>query len=238
MRRSRNKTEGIGIKALFLLSLLMLWCAPQSEAQTHYKSNVSVGIKGGADMSRVFFNPAVKQGFIFGGVAGLTFRYVEENHFGLIAEANWTQRGWKENFEGAPYKYSRTLNYLQIPVMAHIYFGRRGRFFLNAGPELGIFLGESTSANFNPHDTQSLPDFPNENRTNVQMTMKASQKIDYGISAGIGGEFSINKSNALFIETRFYYGLGNVLKSGRTEEFNASNQMSVSLCLGYWFRIK
>lgn len=206
--------------------------------QTHYKANIALGVKGGADMSMVFFNPSVRQGFQFGGTAGLTFRYIEENHFGLIAEVNWTQRGWKEDFETAPYEYARTLNYVQIPVLAHIYFGRRGRFFFNAGPEIGIFLGESTKANFNPYDTATLPDFPNTNRTNTQQTLPITQKVDYGISAGIGGEFSINRRNALYLEARFYYGLGNIVKSGRTDPFNASNQMSVSLCLGYWLRIK
>ncbi len=209
-----------------------------ASAQTHYKANVALGAKGGADMSRVFFNPGVHQEFNFGGVAGLTFRYVEENHFGLIAEINWTQRGWKEDFEDAPYSYSRTLNYIQIPVLAHIYFGRRGRFFFNAGPEIGFFIGDSEKCNFNPYATENLPDFPNTNRTNTQMTMPVSQKVDYGISAGLGGEFSINRRNSLYLEARFYYGLGNIVKSGRTDPFNASNQMSVSLCMGYWFRVK
>ncbi len=206
--------------------------------QTHYNANRAIGGKAGGDMSRIFFNPGVPQSFQFGGVAGLTFRYVEESHFGLIAEINWTQRGWKENFENHPYNYSRTLNYIQIPVLAHIYFGRRGRFFVNAGPEVGFYLGDAVKANFDPKNTSDLQDFPNTNRTNMQLTMPVNQKIDYGISAGLGGEFSINKKNALYLEARFYYGLGNVLKSGRTDPFNSSNQMSISLCVGYWYRIK
>lgn len=221
----------------FLLSIVSV-SAISISAQTHYKANIAIGVKGGADMSRVFFNPGVPQSFQFGGIAGLSFRYIEENHFGLIAEVNWTQRGWKESFNNTPYRYSRTLNYIQIPVMAHIYFGRRGRFFFNAGPEIGFFLSDSTDANFNPWNTEALPDFPNTNRTNIQQTMPVNQKIDYGISAGLGGEFSVNRRHSLYLEARFYYGLGNVLKSGRTDPFNASNQMSVSLCLGYWFRVK
>lgn len=190
-------------------------------------------------MSRVFFNPTVRQDLKLGATAGLMFRYIEENHFGLIAEINFTQRGWKESFEdGLPYKYSRTLNYINIPVMAHIYFGRRGRFFFNAGPEVGFMIGESTSTNFDPYNTASLPDFPNVNRTNVQMTMASDRKIDYGISAGIGGEFNINQRNSLCLEARFYYGLGNIMKSGRTHAFNACNQMTVMATIGYWFRIK
>ena len=79
------------VRLIFRLALAVsaiLGGAMHSSAQTHYKANIAIGVKGGADMSRVFFNPSVRQSFIFGGVAGMTFRYVEENHFGLIAAVN------------------------------------------------------------------------------------------------------------------------------------------------------
>lgn len=215
--------------------------------QTHYKANIQFGVKGGYEMSRVFFNPSVHQGLAPGFTAGVTFRYIEENHFGLIAELNLNQRGWKENFDQtgrgeeylhSPYRYRRTLNYLSIPVLAHIYFGRRGRFFINAGPEISFFLGESTSANFDPEKINELPNFPIQYRTNSQLTMSASQKVDYGITAGLGGEFNINRRNSLALEARFYYGLGNVFPSQRRDVFSGSNQMSVIATVNYWFRVR
>lgn len=209
-----------------------------SQAQTHYESNVSLGIKGGADLSRVFFNPSVHQTFAMGTNFGVTLRYIEEAHFGLIAELNFTQRGWKEDFEETPFNYQRTVNYLSLPVLAHIYFGRRGRFFFNAGPEVGLCLGELTSSNFNPGEINSIEGFPIKNRTNYQLTMPVTQKFDYGISAGLGGEFSINRRNSLYIEGRFYYGLGNLFSAKRTDTFRASNSMSIMASVGYWFRIK
>lgn len=207
-------------------------------SQTHYNSNVAVGVRGGMDMSQVFFNPSVRQTFNIGMTGGVMVRYMEENHFGLIAELNFVQRGWKENFEGAPYEYKRTLNYVELPVFAHIFFGRRGKFFFNAGPQVGLYLGEKVSANFNPEDMSTLPDFPIRNRTNTQMLLDVSQKFDYGISAGVGGEFNLNKKNSLNVEARFYYGLGNVFPSKRADTFSASNQMTISATVGYWFRIK
>ncbi|MDE6791997.1 MAG: PorT family protein, partial [Muribaculaceae bacterium] len=89
-----------------------------------------------------------------------------------------------------------------------------------------------------PEEMQSLPDFPIRNRTNTQMLLTVSQKFDYGISAGLGGEFNLNKKNSLSIEARFYYGLGNVFPSKRSDVFSASNQMTISAAIGYWFRIK
>ncbi len=209
-----------------------------AKAQTHYSSNVAIGVKGGMDFSEVFFNPNVRQKVALGMTGGIMFRYVEEDHFGLIAELNFAQRGWSENFEDAPYRYTRTTNYIELPLLAHIFFGRRGRFFFNAGPQVGMFLGDHVSANFNPKDMATLPDFPYVNRMNEQMLLKVTQKMDYGISAGLGGEFNINKRNSLSLEARFYFGLGNIFPSKRTDTYSASNQWSIAATIGYWLRIK
>ena len=90
-------------------------------------------------------------------MAGIMFRYIEENHFGLIGEVNFEQRGWKENFEEAPYSYSRDLSYIQIPLLAHIYFGsEKAKFFFNAGPEIGFMIAEKTNSNFDINNFSSL----------------------------------------------------------------------------------
>ncbi|MCH5214796.1 MAG: PorT family protein [Muribaculaceae bacterium] len=223
-------------KVLLLLAILTasLGCL----AQTHYSANICVGAKGGIDLSRVFFTPSVKQGWPVNPTFGVAIRYIEENHFGLIGEINYVRRGWKENFEGLRFRYQKNLDYIEVPVLAHIYFGRRGRFFVNAGPQIGFRIGESTSANFDYWDTSNIPDFPNVNRRNSQMTEKVTQKIDYGISAGLGAEFNINPKNIISLEARYYFGLGNIFSAKRTDTFRASNTMYISILAGYWFRIK
>ena len=226
---------------LWLRVVIISICLSSSDlifSQTHYSSNVSIGAKGGVDLSKVFFNPGVKQKLDPGMNAGLMVRYIEENHFGLIGELNYAQRGWAENFEDAPYEYNRKLNYIDLCFLAHIFFGRRGRFFFNAGPQIGYFLGEKITANFDPYDTAGLPDFPNINRINYQLTEPTKIKIDYGISAGLGTEFNINKRNSIFLEGRFYFGLANIFSTKRADNFNASNQMTISASIGYWFRVK
>ena len=228
--------RGLWSKSLLILSLTSAGTF-YADAQTHYSSNVSIGVKAGADLSRVNFYPSIRQSMKAGALAGVTFRYIEENHFGIIAELNFIQRGWKENFEEAPFIYSRTLNYLELPVLAHIYFGRRGKFFFNAGPQIGCLLGESTSANFNPSDIGQISGFPS-NRQNAQMTMPAHNHLDYGISAGLGGEFNINRENSLSLEARFYLGLGNIMSAKRVDIYSASNSMTISVSAGYWFRFK
>lgn len=208
------------------------------QSQTHYRANVAVGVHGGVETSRVFFNPSVNQGWPFSPTAGVMVRYIEENHFGLIGEVNYVRRGWSENFEGASFRYRHDIDYIEIPVLAHVYFGRRGRFFFNAGPEVAFRISDSVNANFNYEEWSSTPGFPVANRRNDQLTEPVTQKVDFGVTAGLGGEFSINRRNALSVEARYYFGIGNIFSAGRQDAFRASNQMSVSLTLGYWFRIK
>ena len=226
------------IYKLFILCAIASLNCQKIEAQTHYDANIAIGAKGGMTFSEVFFNPSVKQSFLPGTTFGVMVRYVEENHFGLIGELNFTQRGWKENFEDDPFNFSRTLNYIDLCCMAHVFFGRRGRFFFNAGPLVGYYLGEKVSANFDRAEMDKIPGFPNVNRINQQMVEPITIKVDYGISAGLGGEFNINKKNSLSVECRFYFGLANIFSTRRADYFNASNQMSLSATIGYWFRVK
>lgn len=223
---------------ILISTFLLILGSDRSVAQTHYSSNVALGLKGGMDFSEIFFNPHVKQTFVPGATVGLMIRYIEENHFGLIGELNFAQRGWKENFEEHPYNYSKSLDFIDLCFLAHVFFGRRGRFFFNAGPQVGYYLGEHIKANFNPVDIPHLPDFPKVNRINQQMLEPVNIKVDYGISAGLGGEFNINKRNSVCVEARFYFGLANIFSTKRADYFNASNQMSLSATIGYWFRIK
>lgn len=226
------------MRRLLLLLFLSVSASIAVRAQTHYSSNVSFGVHGGIDLSQMFFNPSIKQGWPVNPMFGAAIRYIEENHFGLIGEVNWVRRGWKENFEGLPFRYQHNIDYIEIPVFAHIYFGRRARFFINAGPQIAFKIGDSVSANFDPYNTGSIPDFPNTNRRNEAMTEPVTQKVDYGITAGLGCEYNINIRNSISLEARYYFGLGNIFASGRRDTFRASNTMYIAICAGYWFRFK
>lgn len=223
-------------KLLSILSLLIVYMTSTVTAQTHYKAQISVGAHGGVNASMVNFSPSVRQGFLLGANGGLNFRYTEENHFGFLVEANFEQRGWSENFENEPFSYSRTIDYIQIPFMSHIYFGRRHKFFINLGPSISFKLGDSVKSNFDYENVGSVLNFPVH--TSQQYSYPTKGKVDYGISGGLGGEFGINTRNSIYLEARFYFGIGNVLPSGRTDHFGASNPMTLSVSAGYWFRVK
>ena len=226
-------------KKKILSFIIAAICTIQAFSQQHYSANIAVGVKGGATLSQTMFSPGIEQTFITGMLGGVTFRYIEEQHFGLIAEVNIEQRGWKETFDETQYSFQRKFTYLQVPLLAHVYFGSDvTRFFFNAGPEIGFLLKEKTDANFDIANPGAVENFPTANRNTEQYAMPIKNKIDYGISAGIGAEVNLNPKNSLLLEGRFYYGLNNIFGANKKDVFAASNGISILVTLGYMFRIK
>lgn len=222
-------------KHVMMLLMAVLTALP-GLGQTHYEAQTSLGVHGGVNLSQVMFSPSIRQKFLPGANAGINFRYTEEKHFGFIIEANFEQRGWAENFDDAPFTYSRTINYVQIPFMSHIYFGRRHKFFINLGPSVSFKVGDSVMSNFDYSDVSSVPDFPVH--TSQQYGYPTKGTVDFGISGGLGGELGITSKHSIYLEARYYFGIANVLPAGRTDHFKSSNPMALSISLGYWFRMK
>ena len=223
------------------LALLLTLLLPSllAMSQTHYEGTIAVGGKGGVSLSRVNFNPTVQQQFLPGVTAGVMFRYIEERNFGILAELNLTQRGWKENFEESDYKYSHQFTYLELPIMTHIFFGnRRVKGFFNLGPEINVMLGDGIKSNFTYTDAENLDYFINDTRHIEQMTMQVNNKLDYGICAGAGMDVNLNPKHSLLLEGRFYYGLTDVFPNHKTDMFSSSNSMSITVTLGYFYRLK
>ena len=219
--------------------ILTAFAALLASAQTHYEGTIAVGGKAGATLSRVNFNPTVEQVMLPGMTAGVMFRYIEEKNFGLIAELNFTQRGWKEKFEESDYQYSHNFTYLELPIMTHIFFGnQRVKGFVNLGPEIEVMLGNRISSNFSYQDAAEDEYFINDNRHIEQLSMKVSNKLDYGICAGAGMEINLNSKHSLLLEGRFYYGLTDVFPNHKTDVFSSSNSMTISVTLGYFYRLK
>lgn len=211
-----------------------------ASAQRQYSPNLAIGAKAGATITRMSFSPSTDQKMLTGFTAGVTARYMEEKHLGLIAELNITQRGWQEDFSepAAPFSYKRTLTYIQLPLLTHIYFGsEKVRGFVNLGPEVGYMIGSSIKANFDYTDPESVAGFPLHNRVTRQMSMDIKNKFDYGIAAGIGAEFIACRRHSIMIEGRFYYGLGNIFPSAKKDYFSASRGMSIEVTASYMFRL-
>lgn len=226
------------VAAIFLALMTALWLP--AAAQRKYSPDLAVGGKAGATLSMMSFSPKVTQGLLPGFMAGVTMRYTEEKLFGLIVELNLEQRGWSEKYDpGYDFHYTRTLTYLQLPLLTHIRFGsERMKAFVNIGPEIGFMLGSSVNANFDWKNLSAVPGYPGGYRTSQQLAMEISNRFDYGISAGIGMELILRKRHSIILEGRYYYGLGNIFPASKKDYFSASRGMSIEITAAYLFRIR
>lgn len=224
-------------RLVILLCALLSGCV-LSMAQVrdpNFKRELLLGVKGGVSMPSVAFSPNIEQNTWLGYTAGVALRYTEEKLFGLIVEANVTQRGWDEYFEYDPYQYRRTLTYLEIPFLTHIYFGSNTvHGFVNLGPQLGVLLGENRSANF---DTHSLPSFRNPNTIKESYELPVKNIFDYGITGGLGVELRLNR-NILVLEGRYYFGLGDIFGNNKADVFYGSSaNRGILVSLSYMFNV-
>lgn len=231
------KNIKFGIFHIILLFASCLTISMPARAETHYRPHISIGAHGGMAMSRISFSPEVPQGWYMGPTFGVQARYAEEKLVGVMAELNFTQRGWKETFEDNPeLQYSRNLTYVTLPIMTHISFGSsRFKCIVNLGPEFGFMLSEKISSNFDYRHPGDL--LPPTRRVN-QMSMDIKNKFDYGITAGLGAEYYLTPRNSVYIEGRFYYGLGNIFSATKADEFSASRVMTIGVTAGYNFRLE
>lgn len=232
---------------------LLLGCTSAYAQIGEHRNDFSVGVNGGYLMSSITFTPDVPQKQHGGMTGGLSFRYVCEKYFKTICsiygEVNYSLAGWKEDIldrdnnpvlikgTNEALAYSRTINYVQVPVFAHLAWGREERglnIFVNLGPQFGYCLSESTTTNF---DSSTETENNRVNTVVAQDTMKVENKFDYGIAVGLGAEYSVPKLGHFLAEVRYYYGLGNIYGSSKRDYFGTSNYGQIVVKLSYLFDI-
>ena len=234
--------------------LLALLALPLRAQIGEHRDDLAVGGGAGVTLSSVGFMPKVSQGLHVGPTFGVAARYVCEKYYTMVCsvlgEVNFASLGWKEDIldphddkvinsvTGKAEEYSRTINYIQVPIFAHLAWGREVsgcNFFFQAGPQIGMYLGESTSKNFD-FDNINLND--RSNKTHEQYSMKVEKKFDYGIAGGLGMEYSHPRLGHFLLEGRYYYGLGNIYGATKRDYFGVSNFSAITIRLTYLLDLK
>lgn len=234
---------------VFILFLLLSLSA---YSQKKFEREWNVGIGGGPTFSSVDIEEQnssnglkTKNMLQFHG--GVSVRYLNERNVGFIAEINYSQQGWEEDFskriesEGAlsdskDYVHKHKLNYVEIPFLTHIYFGDKFRFFFNLGPKISYMVSESEEISQDLIDLLSSGNLTDGDITN-QYFHKAEKSIDYGIMGGGGFEFRTKNIGSFSLEGRYYYGLGDIYKNKKSDFFQRSANRVISVKLTYYVKL-
>ena len=222
-----------------LTTIIAIALALGINAQVEEPRNIlEIGVAGGINLSQMDFQPTIRQFNLQGVGGGVSLRYTSEKYFNMICaaqiEVNFAQRGWEEDFDDeTKNSYSRCLNYIEVPFLAHLSFGKEPyglQFFINLGPQIGFLLDDSEkyegewSIESRPSATQAIYGKQIEN------------KFDYGILGGAGLELKTKVGN-FFIEGRYYYGLGDIFNNSKTDDFGRSANTTIYARIGYSARI-
>lgn len=251
-------------RLVIILSFLIVHLSSTFAQVGEYRRDLAVGLNAGYALSSLDFMPKVPQGWQGGMTGGLTVRYTCEKYFKSIcavtAEVNYAQIGWKEdildmqdqpvplhNDPTQTLRYSRQMNYVQVPVFARLGWGKeRDGFqaFFQVGPQVGFFLNDKADTNFDVRDPAFNPgsdayQYYGKRASNVvaQDTMAVENKIDYGIAVGVGLEFSNRHVGHFLVDARYYYGLGNIYGATKRDYFGRSNFGNIVVKFTYLFDI-
>ncbi len=202
------------------------------------RDNLAIGFNAGYNLSSVDFSPTIKQGLQPGYTGGVTLRYTTEKYFSLICaaqlEVNFAQRGWIETIEdGSHNTYHRITNYVEIPFFAHLGWGKEERglqYFVNAGPQIGLFLGDEEFYGFTdeyPWDESYRP-----NGITAQYGKEIENILEYGIAGGAGIELKTAIGNFI-IEGRYFFGLSDMFGNAKADPFGRSANTTITAKVTY-----
>lgn len=201
------------------------------------RHDFSVGVNAGYILNKVSFTPKINQKYYTAPTFGVTMRYTSERYYGMIcafqAELNYAGSGWKEDIYSSANeplldKYSRQLQYFQLPIMANLGFGHIDRGFkgyLIAGPQIGYLVADKEK--YSEEWTTNLSGKPDRmNNVTAQYGLAVENKFEYGITAGLGCELS-TRAGRFLIEGRYYMALSNLFGNSKSDPFPRSNNGTI-----------
>ena len=213
--------------------LLLLLVSLMSVAQPRLRTpEIYVGAHAGVMASTMLFRPNVAKIDIMQSPltmnGGLVFRYAAHKVCAIQVEANYMQRGWREQIAlgtSSSMDYTRQLDYIEIPLLMHLYFGKqRFRGFINLGPQIGYCIRDIAT---------QLP----STITSPQY-QPIEKPFDWGLAGGLGCYYRTKKIGLFQLEARFNFSMGTTYNDRKVDYFSQSNAMNLSLNLAYLWEIK
>jgi len=215
------------MKKLFTL-FMSLALATSSYAQ------VTFLFKGGASWSTVTFDENINEQFVgdfdYGSKAGFIVGLASEISLGdlfvLQPEVLFHQKGYTTKYADSEVSdsYKTTLNYLEVPVLARVNFGR---FYAATGPYVAFGIG----GKYKGTDTYMGQTVEHEGKVNFgeepdnyNGSDQYINAVDFGIQIGAGVKVS-----AIVIDLRYGLGLTDMVdkRDSNTQTLNRSLQLTV-----------
>ena len=266
MRRVIKLARGI-VLAVWAGALIVILLTAGSVPTFGSADQIKVGAHGGLSIPNIRDgdNPFSK-GYTSrqGPFIGLFAEYRLQPNFFLRTEINYASHGGKR--EGlqpvitdlpglavpqelllyADFDNETILDYLEIPLLAGLTWGKKPRLFVHAGPYIGILIraktitGGKSSLSIDdagtplliPPDYQPLPPFSFDATTDSKEDIN---DLSAGIAGGVGLAFPAGPGE-LVLSVRFSLGLTNIQADAET--YGKSHTGAIVLTIGYAYAVR
>lgn len=212
----------------FTLALCLLAGSVAMAQKSDYPRSISIGVRGGVNLSRYLFVPSVSQNQYLGQQAGLVGRWDLEQGASLQAELNYVRTGWDERYDDGIRSSQRQLSYVELPLLTHLYLGKKGmRIFVNIGPFVGYKIGEQHHAS-------------GENFTETQLqrqSMLVKHNFAWGLAGGPGLSLALGKRHRIEAEARISYNFQDIWGNKRSDPYGQSTEFRIGVGLSYLYRL-
>lgn len=213
---------------LCALGACLLAFAPLSGQKSTYPRALWGGAHVGVSFSRMAFVPSVTQTLHQGYHAGLSLRYDVERGASAQLELNYSQTGWTEAFDDASLAYSRSLTYVELPFLSHLYLQQGNtRIFVNLGPFVGLNIKEQSSSQGTTFSEAQL----------ARQTMPVYTNVNWGLTGGPGVSIALGRRHRIELEGRILYTFSDLWRNQRIDPYGQSSELRFGGSLSYLFRL-
>jgi hypothetical protein len=217
---------------LFLPFLLISFVSAQTHPDFH--PQLGIGLHAGINRSNVNFVPTMRQEAVNLYAAGIIVNYISEPYLGLQLECNLSQKGWQESNDSTG-SYSRTINYLEIPFLTHIYIPvKKALISFDLGPYIAFSQG--FSEDYDP----SLRANPVTDTLQLGVINFYGKEIDhpfdYGFMGGIAAGYN-SPVGEFQIRFRYSQSLSNIFKKFPDGNFRYSQNSCFYVGVVYCYSI-
>lgn len=189
----------------------------------------SIGPEVGANFSKLGGDGDTdyKTGLVAGGFITYSIR----NTYGFTAKILYSQKGaaYTEEAFGDDIDFKTQLNYIEIPLLARVFFNREGTVRPNVflGPSLGFMTGAKIKAE--DGDYENYEDV--FEGTGIDSYKDVFNTFDLGLSAGLGLNIRVANEMYFIVDARYTYGLTDIAK-GSAENNNQAVAVTAGLSFG------
>ncbi len=172
---------------------------------------MTVGLEAGGNLSNQYGNSILNEvsKAKFGASGGVALQFNFSDKLALRTGAMFERKGSRDDYEINIPNGGQTItdrvqiaynfDYVTIPLLFRVTFGKTVKVFANAGPYLGILINQETI-------TEAGLLIKNNRVDNARFF----ESTDFGMTGGLGAGLPIGKNSMLSLEVRHSQGLANI----------------------------